>query len=106
MVSWHVITVDTISAGLEVTQVDPPDVVLLDSTLCNGNDLTMIQDLQACPFEKRISIIALTESTRPLNQKELEQIGIVAVFSQLLDPVILVRKISQTLDWSLLDAQS
>ena len=101
MVSWDVITVDSLNSGLEVSQVAPPHVFLMDAALCNGNSVALIKKLQDGPFEQQIPIIALTESARPLNPVQLDESGIVAAFPQLLDPVILVRQIARLLEWPL-----
>lgn len=74
----------TVSAALAAVGEDPPDLILLDLTLPDGDGLTVARTLKARTDRERPVVVALTGHDDPENRERCLEAGCVAM---LLKPV-------------------
>lgn len=74
----------TVSAALAAVSVDPPDLILLDLTLPDGDGLTVARSLKERGDPDRPLVVALTGHDDPENRERCLDAGCIAM---LLKPV-------------------
>ncbi len=71
-----------------------PDVILLDTSLPNLDELTMLQMIQTCPALKNIPVVLLTERMRQSDRQLYERLGVAQAIAKPFDLVNLIEQIT------------
>jgi CheY-like chemotaxis protein len=98
---WEVLTAASGQEGLDVAEVEQPDVILLDVMMPGMDGLTTFKHLQANSNTKKIPVIFLTARVQPSDLHSYREMGITAAISKPFDAMELAIKVAQPLGWEI-----
>ena len=76
-----------------------PDAILLDTSLPNLDELTMLQMIQTCPALENIPVVLLTERMRHSDRQLYECLGVAEAIAKPFDLVNLIEQITSKLKY-------
>jgi CheY-like chemotaxis protein len=96
---WTVQTASSGYEGLAIAQSTPPDAILLDIMMPGLDGFTVLERLKENPTTQGIPVILLTANTY-ISEPQVRTLGVKAAIFKPFEPLSLIRKISEALDWN------
>jgi CheY-like chemotaxis protein len=83
---WEVLTASSGNEGLLKAAIEHPDAILLDVMMPGMDGIMTFQELQTNPETQHIPVIFLTAKAQNSEQRQLNQLNVVAVITKPYDP--------------------
>ncbi|EKQ66831.1 response regulator with CheY-like receiver, AAA-type ATPase, and DNA-binding domains [Leptolyngbyaceae cyanobacterium JSC-12] len=83
---WEVLTASSGNEGLLKAESERPDAILLDVMMPGMDGITTFQELQTNPQTQNIPVILLTAKAQTAEQRQFNQLNVVAVITKPYDP--------------------
>lgn len=97
---YDVSTASSGREGLELSRLNPPDVILLDVMMPWMDGPTTFARLQEQPETRHVLVILLTTKTQEAAWRRLAELGVAGVLSKPFDPLTLPGQLAALLGWN------
>ncbi len=96
---WEVIIANSGRDGLQKAEAQQPDLILLDWMMPDLDGMSTLAKLKENAATNAIPVILLTAKVQLLEQINLSEEGIVAVFIKPFNPITLADEIAKACNW-------
>jgi CheY-like chemotaxis protein len=84
---WDVVVAESGAAGLEASERERPDAILLDALMPELDGPATLERLKAQPATREIPVLFLTAKLQPSDRSRYAQLGAVGVIPKPFDPM-------------------
>ncbi|MBD2437723.1 response regulator [Nostoc sp. FACHB-110] len=101
LAGWDVIIADSPLIGLQLSAINSPDAIVMDSSGHNIINFQLINQIRSNPKTQATPIIFFSAEAKWLDSHILEKYQIVGVILKPFDPISLPTQIAKVLGWNL-----
>lgn len=96
---WDVLTAGSGAQGIEIAQLEKPDVILLDVMMNDMDGIATFNALQAHAETEQIPVIFLTAKAQTAEKRQFNDLGVSGVITKPFNSLNLPEQIAHILHW-------
>ena len=99
--NWAVLSAASCHEGLDRSQLDQPDAILLDVIMPQLDGFAFLRQLRSNPVTQGIPVVLLTAMAQELDKQQLSTFGVRVAIAKPFNSVSLIDEIAKSLGWIL-----
>jgi len=96
---WEVLIAGSGAEGIQIAQLEKPDVILLDVMMPEMDGIATFKELQSHPETADIAVILLTAKAQTAEKRQFNDLGVSGVITKPFNSLNLPDQIAHILHW-------